>query len=95
MRDYASFGDGLGVIWLGLTAVLHCAFALAVWLQARKGQQPGNVTWLVPPSIWASATLLLGPYFAAVYWFIHHSSWGGFNSDAVRSLKARRRQLTD
>ncbi len=38
MRDYASFGDGLGVIWLGLTAVLHCAFALAVWLQARKGQ---------------------------------------------------------
>ncbi len=94
MSEYGSYGGGIGIIWLGLTVIMHCAFALAVWVQARKHQKPGSVTWLVPPAIWALATLLLGPYFAAVYWLIHHSSFGGFNSEAAESLKARRRQLT-
>lgn len=69
--------------------LLHIVFALGVYKSAKTIRESGLETWLVDPLGWAAATLVLGPYFAAVYWVVHHSSIGGANDRSVKEMKAR------
>ena len=65
---------GIGIVWL-LTAIVHVAFAFAVW--ADSGQmtvRQGRSTFLVGGGLWALATLLGGIIVVAVYWAVHHST---------------------
>ncbi|TMP39061.1 hypothetical protein CWB97_21285 [Pseudoalteromonas citrea] len=76
-----------------LYAVMHIAFAAGVFYSARKGEVKGEDTWLVNPLFWSLSTLILGPFFAAVYWVIHHSSIGSFNQDNLKRAKEDREKI--
>ena len=64
-----------------LTFVIHVLSAIAVYrdghalrMRANAVQPGGPGTILLPPEIWALATLVMGIVLLAVYWFLHHSS---------------------
>lgn len=81
---------GLHIIGVLTNGILHIAFAIGVYQAAAKGVADGRKTWLVGPLSWCFGTLVLGPFFAAVYWVAHHSSIGGFNDDALKAIRERR-----
>jgi hypothetical protein len=58
---------------LCLNAVIHLAFALAVWIDAAR-MGPSRRSTLVGPFVWFLATLLGGPLTAGLYWVMHHST---------------------
>ncbi|MDZ7870593.1 MAG: hypothetical protein U5L02_15580 [Rheinheimera sp.] len=92
---YQVFSTSLTFIPLLALAVLHLIFAVGVFQTACRGQQHGGRCWLVSPIYWAFGTLLLGPFFAAVYWAMHHSAFGGFDQSALAAVRQRRQQSTE
>jgi len=68
--------------------LLHIVFALGVYKSAKTIRRAGLETWVVDPIGWAAATLLLGPYFAGVYWLVHHSSIGSANDRSLQEMNA-------
>jgi len=67
----AGFASLWGLVVLGSLVVVHVSFALAVLHDA--GRRPGGLSF-VGPRMWALATLVGGPFTAAVYWLMHHST---------------------
>jgi len=55
-------------------AIVHIAFALGVWDDARRFRVKRTGPFLVGPGMWALATLMGGMLAVGVYWLIHHSS---------------------
>lgn len=58
-----------------VNAFIHILFAGAVAKDAGQLQKLGQRPALVAAPTWAFATLLGGVFIAAVYWFIHHSTF--------------------
>lgn len=56
-----------------LGAVVNIAFALAVFRDAEQCQKKANLLF-VGPTLWCLATLLGGPFTAAIYWVLNHST---------------------
>jgi hypothetical protein len=59
---------------LCVSAILHIIFAGAVAKDAGRLYKLGQRPALVSALTWAFATLVGGPFLAAIYWFIHHSN---------------------
>ncbi len=65
---------GIGIAWL-LTAIVHIAFAIAVWVDTgQMAVRQHRSTFLVGGGLWALATLIGGIMVVAVYWLVHHST---------------------
>ena len=59
----------------GLTASLHCIFAIAVFIDAGRLVNRDRLrTALVPGIVWAVATLVFGPLVGIGYWIVNRSS---------------------
>lgn len=65
----------LQLLLLFLNAFLHLLFAGAVASDAGKLARLGMRPAMVSGLTWAFATLLGGVIVAAIYWFIHHSTF--------------------
>ena len=60
---------------LVINAILHLIFAGAVARDGGKLNKHSLQTVLVSAPVWAFATLVGGVVTAAIYWFIHHSTF--------------------
>ena len=58
-----------------INAILHVIFAGAVARDAGNLYKLGQRPALVSAASWAFATLVGGVITAAIYWFIHHSTF--------------------
>ena len=58
-----------------INAILHLIFAGAVARDAGNLYKLGQRPALVSAASWAFATLIGGIITAAIYWFIHHSTF--------------------
>lgn len=58
-----------------INVLLHVLFAGAIAKDAGNLQKQGIKAQLVSGITWAFATLIGGVFTAAIYWFIHHSSF--------------------
>lgn len=65
-------------IWI-LTAIVHLAFASAVFKDAQRNKN----RVFVLPGVWYIATLLGGVFVVAVYWVMHHSSLNSSNTNTT------------
>ena len=63
----------ISLLALLLGAVVNVAFAFAVVRDADECRRKSELA-LVWPSIWFLATLLGGPFVAAIYWLLNHST---------------------
>lgn len=72
------------MLLLCLNAVVHLAFAVAVWSDAFRMLHSRRPE-LVGPFLWFLATLLGGPWSAGLYWILHHST---ISPDVYRRAKA-------
>jgi hypothetical protein len=76
--------ESFGIIWIAamwvITAIIHIAFAIEVYLDVQPRNQG---TFLVGRLIWALATLLGGVVTVGIYWAIHHSTLRPKESTAV------------
>ena len=68
--------DGLVILVLAITAVVHIGFAVAVHGDARAVQDDPQRRLFAAPALWSLATLLGGVFTAAIYWLIHRSPLG-------------------
>lgn len=75
IQQYAPQLLTLQYLLLVINALLHVLFAGGVARDAGTLNQTGQRTALVSAASWAFATLLGGVWVAAVYWFIHHSTF--------------------
>ena len=91
--SFSNSGGAIALFIIILSFLIHVTFAIGVYGAAKYAEQNGKQLWLVWPIAWAMATLILGPFFAGVYWLIHHSQIGGFNDSALKDLRARREAL--
>lgn len=89
---FQAFPTSLMFFFVLALVIVHLVFAVGVFQAARRGQQDGRRCWLVQPGYWALASLILGPFFAAVYWAIHHSAFGGFDQSGLAEVRQRRQQ---
>jgi hypothetical protein len=55
-----------------ITGIVHICFATAVYREATTMLRDGKA-WLVPPFVWALATLIGGVFMAGVFWVVHYS----------------------
>lgn len=74
-QAYATQIETLYYLLLFINAIVHVIFAGAVAKDAGTIYKIGRQTALVGGSVWAFATLLGGVFVAAIYWFIHHSTF--------------------
>jgi len=61
----------VGFAMMAVMAVVHIAFALAVYRVAQTTRLTRTV-WFVPPGLWALATLGGGMLVATAFWAIHY-----------------------
>ena len=62
-----------------LTALLHLIFAGAVAKDAGRLTKEKVPTCLVSGITWSFATLIGGVFTAAIYWFMHHSTFARYS----------------
>lgn len=72
VQQYANQIDTFQYLLLLVNALLHILFAGGV---ARDAGRLRHAPVLVSASTWAFATLIGGVITAAIYWFIHHSTF--------------------
>ena len=68
--------EGLVVVVLVLTAVVHIGFAFAVWGDARRLEPEEGRRLFASAGLWALATVLGGLIPATIYWVMHRSPLG-------------------
>jgi hypothetical protein len=78
LKDFQGWAM-LGAVLVGTfgyipLALLHLAFALAVFFAARREENRGEILAFFGPFVWACATLIGGVLAAALYWLMHHSA---------------------
>ena len=65
----------LSLLILIINGLLHLIFAGSVARDSGQMVKSGSSTCLVSGLTWAFATLVGGVIVAAIYWFIHHSTF--------------------
>lgn len=75
VQQYTNQIETLRYLLLFINAILHVLFAGAVARDAGNLYQLGQRPALVSAATWAFATLIGGVITAAIYWFIHHSTF--------------------
>lgn len=73
--DLAPIGILIMVAFWIMTIVIHVAFSLAVYRDAKLLNRFGTGTVFTGPLIWSWAVLVGGVFVAAIYWVIHHSEF--------------------
>ncbi|MBF7074441.1 hypothetical protein ISG33_13625 [Glaciecola sp. MH2013] len=97
-NNSVSIAAGSGIVTMFIlftTIVIHILFAMGVYSAAKQGEIEGSKTWFIWPIDWSFAVLVLGPFFAGIYWIIHHSTLGGFDESAIERIRSRRRQINN
>lgn len=74
-QNYTVQIQTLNYLLLLVNALLHLLFAGAVAHDAGNLYKLGQRPAMVSAATWAFATLIGGVMTAAVYWFIHHSTF--------------------
>ena len=74
MEAYFGITLAYGAVAFLVTAVVHLAFALAVWRAGGQLVDRGSGTMLVGPFIWGLATPVGGVVAAGVFWMLHYST---------------------
>lgn len=74
-QQYAPQLQNLYYLFILINAILHLIFAGAVARDAGNLCKQGICPALVSAASWAFATLIGGIVTAAIYWFIHHSTF--------------------
>ena len=74
MTDLVPFFYAVSLLIVGLTAIVHIFFAIAVYADVTKMVNDEKLEPVfVPGIIWAVATLVGGVLAAAVYWLLNRS----------------------
>jgi uncharacterized membrane protein len=68
------FSVGLSLLMGLLLLIVHVSFALGVYEDALRMHFGPKGTLFVGPGMWMFATVMLGPFLAALYWLMHHST---------------------
>jgi hypothetical protein len=74
MQSWIAFNGIVSVVVGILLLIVHVQFALAVYEDGLRLNLGPKGTLLVGPGMWGFATFVMGPFLAAVYWLIHHST---------------------
>lgn len=74
MRMFTLLQSGFGLVMIILVAIVHVGFAMAIKRDAKSILTRRGGLFLVPPSLWAFATLLGGVTVAVAYWAVHYST---------------------
>ncbi|TLD70843.1 hypothetical protein FEM03_11085 [Phragmitibacter flavus] len=75
MVEFSAFTMVFSVVFATATVVVHVAFALAVWIDAKEVMlRTGARTFLVGAGLWGLGILVTGVLGAGIYWLIHHST---------------------
>ncbi len=83
-QQFATQIETFQYLILLINLLLHVLFAGAVARDAGSLNQIGQRPALVSAATWAFATLLGGVITAAIYWFIHHSTFTRTTSRDMR-----------
>lgn len=75
LNQFSTQIDNFQTLLLCINIILHLLFASAVARDAGRLYQLGQRPAMVSAPTWAFATLLGGVWTAAIYWFIHHSTF--------------------
>lgn len=75
LENYHSQLENFHSLLMIINAFLHLLFAGAVAKDAGNLYKLGQKPALVSAATWAFATLTGGVVTAAIYWFIHHSTF--------------------
>lgn len=75
IQQYSSQIETFNLLLVLINAILHLLFAGAVAQDAGNLNRIGQRPALVSAATWAFATLVGGIVTAAIYWFIHHSTF--------------------
>ena len=86
-QQYSNQIQTLYYLLLFIHAILNLIFAGAVARDAGALYQLGQRPALVSAGTWAFATLIGGVITAAIYWFIHHST---FTRTTIRETRYER-----
>jgi hypothetical protein len=62
------------LLWWVIIAVVHLAFAAAIFTDASAIARRRGFSTFVTPVIWALAALVTGPLGVLAYWLVHHST---------------------
>jgi hypothetical protein len=74
MEGWIILNGVVTVVFCILLLIVHVQFALAVYEDGVRLNLGPKGTLLVGPGMWGFGTLLLGPFLAAAYWLMHHST---------------------
>ncbi len=75
LQPYAQYLLNFQYLLLLVNILLHILFAGAIAQDSGRLHNLGQKPALVSGTTWAFATLLGGVMTAAIYWFIHHSTF--------------------
>ena len=64
----------VAVAMILITAIVHLAFATAVFSDAGELNKDTKKTFFVAEGLWCLAVLITGVFGATAYWLIHHST---------------------
>lgn len=77
VHAYASVAPfAFALLWVA-AAVVHVAFAVAVFRHASARRADGGRHVFVGPELWTLAALVSGPVAAVSYWLLHCSRLAG------------------
>lgn len=91
LEALASITGAIAVFTIIITAIVHIAFALAVYADARRiNTSTTQDTVFVREFIWSIWVLITGPLGAGLYWAIHHSTLRRNEGDSAQQSSAAR-----
>jgi hypothetical protein len=57
------------------SALVHVAFAIGIYADAKRLDSQGQEAYFAPPWVWGLAVLVMGLPLVVFYWLAHHSTW--------------------